>query len=142
MITALSFATIFVLDQDKAKEFYTEKLGFEVRDDVTLPELGGYRWLTVGPKGQPDVSLVLTAIGAPNHDPETAEQLRSLVGKGVLGSGVLATDDCRATYAELAARGVEFIQEPAERPYGIEAVFRDDSGNWFSLTQRKDLTEG
>lgn len=139
MITGLSFAGVLVLDQDRAKEFYTEKLGFEVRDDVTLPEFEGYRWLTVGPKGRPDVALVLTAIGAPNHDPETAEQLRSLVSKGVFGVGVLTTDDCRATYAELSARGVEFLQEPAERPYGIEAVFRDDSGNWFSLTQRTPM---
>jgi catechol 2,3-dioxygenase-like lactoylglutathione lyase family enzyme len=122
-----------VLDQDEAKVFYTEKLGFEVRSDVRAE---GYRWLAVGPPDQPDFSLVLAPIGSPAMDGEDdARQLRALVAKGALGGGVLHTDDCHATYKELVARGVEFVQEPAERPYGVEAVLRDNSGNWFSLTE-------
>ena len=139
MITHLSHATVYVLDQDSAREFYTDKLGFEIRSDVSMGPVcdGGpeIRWLTVGPKSQPDIEIIL-ADCAMGHDEATAEQLRALVAKGVLGTGVMATDDCRATYEELSARGVVFLQEPADRPYGIEAVFRDDSGNWFSLTQR------
>lgn len=140
VITALSHTTVFVLDQDAAKAFYTEKLGFEVRNDLSMGEGfegagAGFRWLTVGPKGQPDVELILsdTRMG---HSLEMAEQLRALVAAGAIGVGVFATDDCHATYRTLSERGVEFVQEPTERPYGIEAVFRDDSGNWFSLTQR------
>ena len=133
MITKLSHATVWVLDQDRALDFYTGKLGFEVRTDVTMDS---FRWLTVGAPGQPDVELVLAFPGPPMLDPESAEMVQRLVAKGALGAGVLATDDCRATYDELRSRGVEFIQEPAERQYGIEATFRDDSGNWFSLTQR------
>ena len=135
MITRLSHATVFVLDQDSAKTFYTEKLGFEVRNDT---ELGELRWLTVGPKSQPDVEMILAYPAPPMFDEETGATIRGLVAKGSLGAGVLATDDCHATYEDLKAKGVEFIQEPAERPYGIEAIFRDDSGNWFSLTQRAE----
>jgi predicted enzyme related to lactoylglutathione lyase len=135
MITRLSHASVYVLDQDSAKTFYTEKLGFEVRNDT---DLGGLRWLTVGPKSQPDVEMILAYPAPPMFDEETAETVRSLVAKGALGAGVMRTDDCHAAYAELKVRGVDFIQEPAERPYGIEAIFRDDSGNWFSLTQRAD----
>src|SRR4051812_23906907 len=127
MINALSHATVYVLDQDSAKEFYTEKLGFEVRDDM---QVGDFRWLTVGPVDQPDLRVVLMKPGPPQFDPETEAQLRDLIAKGALGAGVWATDDCRKTYEELSARRVVFLQEPAERPYGIEAVFRDDSGNW------------
>jgi catechol 2,3-dioxygenase-like lactoylglutathione lyase family enzyme len=135
MITRLSHASVWVLDQDSAKTFYTEKLGFEVRNDT---ELDGLRWLTVGPKSQPDVEMILAYPAPPMFDEETGATIRGLVAKGSLGAGVLATDDCHATYEELKAKGVDFIQEPAERPYGIEAIFRDDSGNWFSLTQRAD----
>jgi catechol 2,3-dioxygenase-like lactoylglutathione lyase family enzyme len=136
MIKALSHASVYVLDQDSAKEFYTEKLGFEVRDDLRV---GDFRWLTVGPVDQPDVRFILMKPGPPQFDPETEAQVRALIAKGALGAGVWATDDCRKTYRELSARGVTFLQEPAERPYGIEAVFRDDSGNWFSLTERHEL---
>jgi len=132
MITKLSHATVYVLDQDEAKAFYTEKLGFTVRNDVSMD---GFRWLTVGPESQPDVDIILMPAGS---NPESGEQMRALVSKGALGPGVLATDDCHQTYKELSAKGVEFIQEPADRPYGIEAVFRDNSGNWFSLTQRHE----
>jgi catechol 2,3-dioxygenase-like lactoylglutathione lyase family enzyme len=132
MIRALSHATIYVNDQDEALEFYTKKLGFEVRTDARMD---AFRWLTVGPKDQPDLEIVLMKPGGPMIDDDTVAQIRALVAKGALGAGVFRTADCRATYEELKARGVEFMSEPAERPYGIEAVFRDNSGNWFSLTQ-------
>lgn len=140
MIERMSHACVHVLDQDRAKAFYVDKLGFELRNDVTMGgehEGGGqgFRWLTVGPPDQPDVEIILADCGM-GHDPATAAQLRELVAKGAMGPGVMAADDCRRTYEELSARGVVFLQEPAERPYGVEAVFRDDSGNWFSLTQR------
>jgi catechol 2,3-dioxygenase-like lactoylglutathione lyase family enzyme len=134
MIDRLSHASIWVTDQEEAKEFYTEKLGMEVRTDETMD---GFRWLTVGAKGQPDLELTLLVPGPPMFDEETAVQIRSLVAKGSIGGGVWATDDCRATFEELSLKGVEFLQEPADRPYGVEAVFRDDSGNWFSLTERR-----
>jgi catechol 2,3-dioxygenase-like lactoylglutathione lyase family enzyme len=139
MITRMSHNCLYVLDQDSAKEFYTEKLGFEVRFDVNMGEgfegAGqGFRWLTVGPPDQPDVQIVLADCRM-GHDEQTAAELRALVAKGAIGPGVFATDDCHKTFRELSERGVVFLSEPAERPYGIEAVFRDDSGNWFSLTQ-------
>jgi len=134
VITKYSFSTVWVLDQDSAKTFYTEKLGFEVRSDQTMD---GLRWLTVGPKEQPDFQLILAKPGPPMNDDEAAKSIRALVARGALGAGVLETDDCRRTYQELSKKGVQFLQEPADRPYGVEAVFRDDSGNWFSLTQRK-----
>jgi catechol 2,3-dioxygenase-like lactoylglutathione lyase family enzyme len=141
VITKLSHCCYYVLDQDSAKEFYTTKLGFEVRTDLVMGDdftdgASGIRWLTVGPTGQPDVHIIL-ADPAMGHDPATADQIRSLVAKGALGAGVWQTDDCHKTFRELSERGVVFLQEPADRPYGIEAVFRDDSGNWFSLTQRR-----
>ncbi|HWD09060.1 MAG TPA: VOC family protein [Actinomycetota bacterium] len=137
MIKRLSHAGVLVLDQESAKKFYTEKLGFEVRYDVTMDDdaMGGFRWLTVGPPTQPDLEFTLLEPRPPMIDAETAGQLRSLIAKGTFGGGVWATDDCKGTYDELSAKGVVFAQEPSERPYGIEAVFRDDSGNWFSLTQ-------
>jgi catechol 2,3-dioxygenase-like lactoylglutathione lyase family enzyme len=141
MITRLSHTTIYVLDQDSAKDFYVNKLGFEVRQDITMGEEfegsgQGFRWLTVGPPSQPDASYILADCRM-GHSPENTAELRSLVAKGAIGPGVFATDDCHKTYAELVERGVVFLSEPAERPYGIEAVFRDDSGNWFSLTQSR-----
>jgi len=137
MIKRLSHTGVPVLDQDAAKAFYREKLGFEVRTDATMD---GFRWLTVSPHDQPDLEFSLLKPGPPMHDEETGAQIRALVAKGAIGGGVWETDDCKATYDELSARGVQFLQEPAERPYGIEAVFRDDSGNWFSLTQRSPNT--
>jgi catechol 2,3-dioxygenase-like lactoylglutathione lyase family enzyme len=140
MIKGMSHACIYVLDQESAKRFYTEKLGFDVHSDVVMGAEfegagQGLRWLTVSPPQQPDIEIIL-ADPAMGHDADTAEQIRALVAKGAMGSGVMATDDCQKTYEELSARGVVFLQEPAERPYGTEAVFRDDSGNWFSLNQR------
>ncbi|MFG2000167.1 VOC family protein [Spirillospora sp. NPDC048911] len=134
MITGLGLATIWVLDQDSAKEFFTAKLGLEERTDMTLGE-GGMRWVTVGARDQPELQLTLMVPGPPSLDPESAEQLKGLIAKGVLGAGAFSTDDCQAEYERLSAAGVTFIQQPEKRPYGIEAIFRDDSGNWYSLTQ-------
>lgn len=139
MISKLSHAGVLVLDQESAKQFYTEKLGFTVRNDVQMGadfagSGQGFRWLTVSPPGQPDLEFILAAPEM-GHDKGTAGQLRELVAKGAFGGGVWETDDCRKTHEELSGRGVTFLQEPTERPYGVEAVFRDDSGNWFSLTE-------
>jgi predicted enzyme related to lactoylglutathione lyase len=129
-------AQLWVHDQDAALAFYTEKLGWEVRADVTLPQMGDFRWLTVGPAGQPDFSVVLMAIpGAPVMDEATREQVADLMGKGFAGTVFLTTDDAQASYEELKGRGVEFTEAPEERPYGIDAGFRDPSGNAFRLTQ-------
>ncbi|HWI06497.1 MAG TPA: VOC family protein [Solirubrobacteraceae bacterium] len=136
----ISTAQVWVHDQDEALAFYTEKLGMEVRADVTLPEMGNFRWLTVGPPGQEDVSIVLMAIpGEPVLNPETAGEIRNLMAKGFAGTVFLTTDDCRASYEQLRARGVEFTEEPEERPYGIDAGFRDPSGNSFRLTQVRQM---
>ncbi|MEZ5120192.1 MAG: VOC family protein [Solirubrobacterales bacterium] len=136
----IATAHLWVHDQDEALKFYTEKLGFETRVDVTLAEMGDFRWLTVGPVGQPDVDVVLMAIpGPPIMDAETAQQVRDLMSKGFAGTVFLTTDDCRASYEELRARGVEFTEAPEERPYGIDAGFRDPSGNSLRLTQVRDL---
>jgi predicted enzyme related to lactoylglutathione lyase len=136
----IAHAQHWVHDQDEALAFYTEKLGMEVRADVTLPEMGDFRWLTVGWPGQEDVSIVLMAItGPPLMDEETAEKLRSLVARGFAGSVFLTTDDCRAAYEALKARGVEFVEEPEERPYGIDSGFRDPSGNHLRLTEVREL---
>jgi catechol 2,3-dioxygenase-like lactoylglutathione lyase family enzyme len=137
----ISTTQLWVDDQDEALEFWTKKVGMEVRSDVTLPELGNFRWLTVGPPGQDDVSIVLMAIpGPPVMDPETADQVRNLMAKGFAGTVFLATDDVRADYEELKGRGVEFTEEPEERPYGIDSGFRDPSGNSARLTQvREDI---
>ena len=129
-------AQLWVHDQEEALAFYTEKLGMEVRADVTLPEMGDFRWLTVGPAGQEDVSIVLMAIpGPPVFEEETRRQIEGLMAKGAAGTVFLTTDDCRADYEELSARGVEFTDPPEQRPYGIDSGFRDPSGNALRLTQ-------
>jgi predicted enzyme related to lactoylglutathione lyase len=141
MIT-IANAQLWVNDQDEALEFYTQKLGMEVRSDATLPEMGDFRWLTVGQPGQADTAIVLMAIpGPPIMDEATAEQVRNLMAKGFAGTIFLATDDCQASYEELKARGVEFVETPEERPYGIDSSFRDPSGNHFRLTQVRELAE-
>jgi predicted enzyme related to lactoylglutathione lyase len=133
-------AQLWVHDQDEALAFYTQKVGMEVRADVTLPEMGDFRWLVVGPAGQTDVGIVLMAIpGAPVLDDDTAEQVGTLVAKGWAGTVFLTTDDCQASYEELKGRGVEFAEEPEERPYGIDSAFRDPSGNNIRLTQVREL---
>jgi catechol 2,3-dioxygenase-like lactoylglutathione lyase family enzyme len=129
-------AQLWVHDQDEALAFYTQKLGMEVKSDVTLPELGNFRWLTVGPAGQDDFSVVLMAIpGPPVMDDATASQVKDLMAKGFAGTVFLTTDDVRASYEELKGRGVEFSEAPEERPYGIDSGFRDPSGNNLRLTQ-------
>ena len=133
MITGMSFVSVWVLDQDSAKDFYTAKLGCELTNDLQLDN--GMRWLTVRPEGSKNQELLLMDPAHSMLDAATAEQVRALVAKGALSPGVLATSDCRGDHKTLAARGVEFLQEPAVRPYGVEAVIRDDSGNCF--TQRK-----
>jgi uncharacterized glyoxalase superfamily protein PhnB len=138
MMIKIANAQLWVHDQDEALAFYTQKLGFEVRADVTLPEMGNFRWLTVGPAGQ-DISIVLMAIpGPPVMDAETGEQVRELMAKGFAGTIFLTTDDCYASYEELKSRGVEFVEEPEERPYGIDSGFRDPSGNHLRLTQVRE----
>jgi predicted enzyme related to lactoylglutathione lyase len=129
-------AQLWVHDQDEALKFWTEKVGMEVRSDVTMPEMGNFRWLTVGPAGQDDFAIVLMAIpGPPVMDEATADQVRELTAKGFAGTVFLVTDDCRASAAELKARGVEFTEEPEDRPYGVDAGFRDPSGNSIRLTE-------
>lgn len=132
----ISTAQVWVHDQDVALAFYTDKLGMEVRQDVTMAEMGDFRWLTVGPPSQPDVSIVLMAIpGPPVIDDDTAKEISQLMAKGFAGTVFLTTDDCQAAYEDLVARGVEFTETPEQRPYGIDAGFRDPSGNSFRLTQ-------
>lgn len=133
MITRLGVTGIFVLDYEESKRFFVDKLGFEERFDLTMEN--GFRWLTVGPPGDPYFQLNLAVPGPPMHDEETAAAIRALLAKGALSGGAWNTDDCRRTFEEYSARGVEFLQEPQERPYGVEAVFRDNSGNWFSLNE-------
>jgi len=129
-------AHLWVHDQDEALAFYAEKLGMEVRSDVTIAELGNFRWLAVGPVGQPDVGIALMAVpGPPVMDSETADQVRSLMAKGFAGTIFLTTDDVHADYEQLKGRGVEFSEQPEERPYGIDSAFRDPSGNHIRLTQ-------
>ena len=132
----LSNAQLWVHDQDEALAFYTEKLGMEVRSDVTLAEMGNFRWLTVAPPGQEDVAITLMAIpGPPVMDEQTADEVRSLMSKGFAGTVFLTTDDVRRDYEELKSRGVEFTDDVEERPYGIDSGFRDPSGNAIRLTQ-------
>jgi predicted enzyme related to lactoylglutathione lyase len=136
----VSNVQVWVHDQDEAVEFYTRKLGLEVRADVTVAEMGNFRWLTVGAVGQPDFAITLMAIpGPPMIDAETAEQLRTLMAKGAVGTVFLSTEDCRADYELLKSRGVEFTEEPEKRPYGIDAGFRDPSGNNFRLTEAHEI---
>jgi uncharacterized glyoxalase superfamily protein PhnB len=132
----INTAQLWVHDQDEALAFYTQKLGMEVRSDVTLPELGDFRWLVVAPPGQEEVGIVLMAIpGPPVMDNETAQQVRELMAKGFAGTVFLTTEDVHADYEELKGRGVEFVEAPEQRPYGIDSGFRDPSGNSFRLTQ-------
>jgi predicted enzyme related to lactoylglutathione lyase len=135
----ISTAQLWVHDQDEALDFYTRKVGWEVRSDVTVPELGNFRWLTVSPEGQEDFSVVLMAIpGPPVMDDGTGQQVRELMGKGFAGTVFLTTDDVQASYEELRGRGVEFTEAPEQRPYGIDSAFRDPSGNSIRLMQPQE----
>jgi len=135
MIKGIDIVSVWVLDQDAAKEFYTTKLGFTATNDIQLDN--GMRWLTVRPPASTGQEFLLTDPSHSMLDADSAKLVRELVAKGALSPGVMSTDDCRGDYEKLSARGVQFLQPPAERPYGIEAILRDDSGNWFSFTQRK-----
>jgi catechol 2,3-dioxygenase-like lactoylglutathione lyase family enzyme len=132
----ISTAQLWVHDQDEALAFYTEKLGMEVRVDATFPEMGDFRWLTVSPPGQEEIAIVLMAIpGEPVMDAETQKDVRELMAKGFAGTVFLTTNDIYADVEALKKRGLEFVEEPEERPYGIDSGFRDPSGNSFRLTQ-------
>jgi catechol 2,3-dioxygenase-like lactoylglutathione lyase family enzyme len=136
MLKQLTHTQIWVHDQDEALAFYTEKLGMELREDVTVPELGNFRWLSVGVPGQPDVAITLMAIpGPPVFDDDTRAQIQALLAKGASGGLFFTTDDIQGSYEELKSRGVEFSQEPTEQPYGVDAGFRDPSGNQFRMMQ-------
>ena len=148
MIQKMSHATIFVLDQDQAKDFYVGKLGFEVKVDQSLPN--GFRWLTVAPKGQSDIEIILLKVGSGTNfiktkggesgknDTKDVETMAALLKKGMFNAGAFSTADCRKTFEELKAKGVEFVSEPKDQFYGVESVFKDPFGNWFSLTQPKN----
>jgi catechol 2,3-dioxygenase-like lactoylglutathione lyase family enzyme len=140
MISRVSHATVWVQNQEEARKFYTDVLGFEVRFDVTMEN--GFRWLTVGLKAQPDFQVILIEpkIGG-KFDAESERMLRTLLKKGILGGAVLQTQNCRETYEELKRLGVEFLEPPAEKFYGVEALLRDNSGNWFSMTEPKAMYE-
>lgn len=132
---------LWVHDQDAAKSFYVDRVGMELRSDVTVPEMGNFRWLTVAPPGQTEIEIVLMAIpGPPIMDEETAGQVAALMNKGFAGTIFLVTDDCQASYDELRGRGVEFVEKPESRPYGIDAAFRDPSGNNVRLTQTQEMS--
>ena len=136
MITKMSHTSLFVKDQSAALAFYRDTLGFKVLNDVSMDN--GFRWVTVQPPSQPDVEIVLIEPKpGPMFDAQSADAIRGLLEKGVMGAGVFDTDDCRATYETLKDKGVDFVSPPTDRFYGIEAVFKDGCGNWFSLTQRK-----
>jgi catechol 2,3-dioxygenase-like lactoylglutathione lyase family enzyme len=137
MITSVSLVTVHVLDQDESKRFYVDVLGFEEKDDISMGD--GYRWVTVVHPSQPELQLTLMPPGPPLDD-ESAASVRRLVEKGALSAVGLAVDDCRKTYEDLVDKGVTFLQEPADRPYGVEAVMRDNSGNWIVLVEPKPYT--
>jgi catechol 2,3-dioxygenase-like lactoylglutathione lyase family enzyme len=135
MLKQLTHVQVWVHDQDEALAYYTEKLGMELREDVTVPEMGNFRWLSVGVPGQ-DVAITLMAIpGPPVFDEETRRQIQTLLSKGASGGLFFSTDDAQQTYEELKTRGVDFTQEPTEQPYGVDAGFRDASGNHFRVVQ-------
>jgi catechol 2,3-dioxygenase-like lactoylglutathione lyase family enzyme len=133
----LTVVTQWVHDQDEALAFYTEKLGMELREDVTLEELGGFRWLAVGPPGQPDMAVALLKIpGPPVYDEQTAAKLRDVVAKGAAGGLFFASEDLQRLYAQLSENGVEIVQEPTEQPYGVDMAVRDPSGNEIRVGTR------
>ncbi len=137
MIQRQSHSTVYVIDQDESLQFYRDKLGFEVRMDMPMGEESGPRWVTLSPKGQPDLEVILMPITARStFDADATEQMKALVRGGALGIGVFETDDVHGDYERLSKQGVEFVMPPEEKFYGTEAVVKDNSGNWFSLTQR------
>ena len=137
MITNISLVTLYVNDQDDARKFYTDVLGFEERTDVRLGD--GFRWVTVGHASQPELQVTLMVPGPP-LDEHMAEAVRRSLANGTMGGFGLHTDNCKKDFEELSAKGVEFVQEPAERPYGVEAVMRDNSGNWLVLVEPREFS--
>ena len=138
MLKQLTHVQVWVHDQDEALRFYTEKLGMELREDVTVPEMGNFRWLSVGVPGQDDVAITLMDIpGPPVFEEETRQKIQDLLARGASGGLFFSTDDAQTAYEELKSHGVEFTQEPTEQPYGIDAGFRDPSGNHFRMTQSR-----
>jgi len=135
MITNIHLVTVFCLDQDQARDFYVTHLGFELRNDITVGD--GFRWVTIGHPSQPELEVALMLPGPP-QTAEAADFIRRQLEKGEMHGVGLQVDDCRKTYAELSAKGVTFLQEPADRPYGVEAVMRDISGNWMVLLEEKE----
>ncbi|HEX6257024.1 MAG TPA: VOC family protein [Euzebyales bacterium] len=139
MITHVSLVTLWVTDQDEARDFYVDKLGFVERTDVTMGE--GFRWLTIAHPDHPELEVTLMVPGPPLSD-EMATAVRRELANGNMGGFGLSTDDCHKTYEALSAQGVEFVQGPADRPYGIEAVMRDNSGNWLVLVEHREFSPG
>ena len=138
MLKQLTHVQVWVHDQDEALDFYTNKLGMEVREDVTVPEMGNFRWLSVGLPGQDDVAITLMDIpGPPVFEEETRQKILDLLSRGASGGLFFTTDDAQQSFEELKGRGVEFTQEPTEQPYGIDAGFRDPSGNHFRMAQSR-----
>jgi catechol 2,3-dioxygenase-like lactoylglutathione lyase family enzyme len=137
MITNISLVTVYCLDQDAARDFYVQNLNFEARTDITMGE--GFRWLTIGHPSQPELEVTLMTPGPP-LDGEAAAFIRRQLEKGQMGGLGLKVDDCRKTFTELSAKGVTFLQEPSERPYGVEAVMRDNTGNWLVLVEPREFT--
>jgi catechol 2,3-dioxygenase-like lactoylglutathione lyase family enzyme len=138
MITNVSLMSVWVRDLDESLAFYTEKLGFEKRDDITLAP--DFRWVTVGHPSQPELQLHLTTPSRPLPD-HLIEAMRRAQAEGGLPGVGLQVDDCRATHRDLVAKGVEFLQEPQDRPYGVEALMRDNSGNWLVLVEPREFTD-
>ena len=136
MIANVSLVTVYCLDQDQARDFYVDVLGFTARTDITLGE--GFRWVTVGHPSQPELDLTLMTPGPPLSE-EAAVFVRGQLEKGQMGGVGLTVDDCRKTFDELSAKGVVFVQEPQDRPYGVEAVMRDVSGNWLVLVEPREF---
>ncbi len=138
MIQRQSHSVVYVIDQEESLEFYRDKFGFETRMDTPMGDEDGPRWVTLSPKGQPDLEVILMPISAgPHLDAETVEQVKALVRAGTFGIGVFETDDLDSDYERLSKKGVEFVSPPEEKFYGTEAIVKDNSGNWFSLTQRE-----
>jgi catechol 2,3-dioxygenase-like lactoylglutathione lyase family enzyme len=137
MILNVSLVTLYCLDQSAARDFYVQNLGFEPRTDVTMGE--GFRWVTIGHPSQPELEVTLMLPGPP-LSPEAADFVRGQLESGQMGGLGLRVDDCHKTYEELSSHGVTFVQEPSDRPYGVEAVMRDNSGNWLVLVEPKAFT--
>jgi catechol 2,3-dioxygenase-like lactoylglutathione lyase family enzyme len=141
MLKAVTHVNVWVRDQDEALEFYTKQVGLELREDVTIAEMGNFRWLTVGPPGQPELQMILMRPDAIPAAPDTIAKLQDVVAKGAGGGVIFEVEDCRATYDELKAKGVEFVQEPTEQFYGMDAAFRDPSGNQHRFTQMAEVPQ-